>query len=151
MLRPGPTGSVDSAVTSPEPGPKSLQPGQGGTASKDLHGLEQGRRDLPPGHRDAQRTVCQTRFDPLAVGHAPPLDDGGPEGLLQMVLVPLLRVEPLQGADARIQHVSGRGLELGQSLVVDDEIVVGHEEEAEHVAALAQQLDPRLNKGGTPR
>ena len=65
-----------------------------------------------------------------------------------MVLVPLLRAEPLQGADARLQHVSGRGLELGQGLVVNDEIVVGHEEEAEHVAALAQQLDPRLNEGG---
>ena len=65
-----------------------------------------------------------------------------------MVLVPLLRVEPLQGADARIQHVSGRCLELGQGLVVNDEIVVGYEEEAEHVAALAQQLDPRLNERG---
>ena len=66
-----------------------------------------------------------------------------------MVLVPLLRAEPLQGADARLQHVSGRGLELGQGLVVNDEIVVGHEEEAEHVAALAQQLDPRLDERGS--
>ena len=65
-----------------------------------------------------------------------------------MVLVPLLRAEPLQGADTRIQHVSGRGLELGQGLVVDDESVVGHKEEAEHVAALTQKLDPRLDERG---
>ena len=70
---------------SPDLRSKSLQPGEGGVASKDLHGLEQGRRDLPPGHCDAQRIIGETRFDPLTVGHALPLDDGRFEDILQTI------------------------------------------------------------------
>ena len=38
---------------------------------------------------------------------------------------------------------------MARALSSIDELVVGQEEEAEHVAALAQQLDPCLDEGGS--
>ena len=55
-----------------------------------------------------------------------------------MVSVPLLDAQPLQGADTGVQDITRRVLEPGPGPVVNGEVVVGNEEEAEHVTALAQ-------------
>ena len=101
----------------------------------------------PPTDQNPQRAIGEPRFDPLAVGHTPALDDGVLQGLLQMIPAPLLSGDPLQGVNACVQDVARRGFELGPGPVIDDEIAVGYEEETEHVAALPQQLNPGLDEG----